>query len=257
MGVLDLTDRLGFKASLDLDTGVIHFEDLKPKLVLERVLRDMQPVLAKQPEENYNPLVHRIYRMIGDTEEIIGSGLKFDITVILPQQFGNEFPKTTGHYHLPLQNGTATPDFYQIVYGKGLIILQTEEPSVKAFKVDTKEMQYVLIPPNMGHLTVNTGKEPLVFANICIRAEHLNYEPYMQRKGGAFYLFEQDNEPVFSPNPNYRDQSLETLKPNTISPLGNLTNLPFYTLLKGQIARLEFLTQPQNYCGLFDECLTN
>ena len=109
--------------------------------------------------------MHRIYRMIGDTDGIVESGLKFDITVILPGQFGREFPKTIGHYHLPLEDGTPTPDFYQVVYGQGIILLQVKHNStVKASKVNTKEMRYILIPPWMGHLTINTGKEPLVFA---------------------------------------------------------------------------------------------
>src|SRR3989338_1628102 len=254
---MDLTERLGFKSDLDLGTGEIHFEGLRPTLVLERRLSDMQPVLAEPQERDDDPIVHRIYRMIGDTPEIVASGLKFDITVILPGQFGREFPKTTGHYHLPLQNSVPTPDFYQIIYGQGLIMTQTENGlDVNAFVIEASEMHHVLIPPAMGHLTINTGEEPLVFANICVRAEHLNYQPYIDRRGGAYYLLRTTEGIQFHQNKNYNDPTLDKLKPNKLPGLEDLERFPFYDLLKKQTPRLKFLAQPQEHTALFNIGLT-
>ncbi len=251
---MDLTERLGFKADLDLKNGKIHFGELEPALVLERRLSDMSPVLAEPQERADNPLVHRIYRMIGDSPEIAASGLKFDITVILPGQFGREFPKTTGHYHLPVKDDVATPDFYQKVYGEGLIITQTENGhDVSAFVIEAPEMQHVLIPPWMGHLTVNKGDEPIVFANICVRAPHLNYEPFLRRRGAAFYQF-HDRGPV--PNPHYQNPQIGEMAPAQVLGL-ELDKMPFYPLLKGHNPQLEFLTLPQEHTALFNRCLTN
>src|SRR3989344_2322531 len=98
---MDLTERLGFKAELNLESGEINFPDLKPKLIEERRLIDLQAVLAEPSEIGENPLVHRIYRMVGDTEQIVNSGLKFDITVVMSHSFGKErkeLPKTKGHH---------------------------------------------------------------------------------------------------------------------------------------------------------------
>ena len=44
---MDLTERLGFKADLNVATGQIQFKDVRPALVLERRLSDMDNVLAE------------------------------------------------------------------------------------------------------------------------------------------------------------------------------------------------------------------
>lgn len=255
---MDLTERIGFKADLNPETGEIDFNGPNPKSVSERRLSNLRSVLAEPQELSDDPLVHKIYRMVGDTEAIINSGLKFDVTVLLPQPFCKELPKTTGHYHLPMlqAEGIPSPDFYQILYGNGLILLQREaDGEVYAFEVNAGEMQHVLIPPWMGHLTVNTGKEPLVFANICVRADHLNYEPYLKRKGAAFYMMRNGRQASFVQNPNYPNAILSQLSPQEIPVLKGSDGKPFYPLLKEQTDKLGFLTQPHKFIKLFEECL--
>lgn len=255
---MDLTERLGFRAELNLDTGEIDFPNLKPTLVLERRLSDMHRVFAEQIDTRDNPIVHRIYRAIGDTAEIEKAGLKFDLTVVLPHPFGMEFPKTTGHYHLPLQDaqGVPSPDFYQILHGKGLILLQRRDGQVmQAFEVNAQEMQHVLIPPWTGHLTINTGKEPLVFANVCVRAEHLDYRDYLERRGAAYYLVKGQNGPTFVRNLHYQTTTLDSLRPVGVPTLEGFDGKPFYPLLEEQTAKLEFLTRPDKHINLFESSL--
>lgn len=275
MRTLDLTDRLGFEADLNLQTGEISFGEAKPTVVQQRTLKDMYRVLAQTNPlispglegilslENNGALVHRLLRFIGDTPEIVEAGLKLDITVIHPTPHfgitpsGIELPKTTGHYHLPLLDGTQTPDFYQIVYGQGVIMLQREDvPDIGAFVVRPELMQHVLIPPWMGHLTVNTGKKPLVFVNICVREPHLNYGPYLDRHGGAYYLVSQDGRETFIPNQAYKKNTpMQELVPNGVPGLESLNGMPFYPILRDRLPELKFLKHPSKQLYVFEQCL--
>ena len=258
---MDLTERLGFRADLNLDTGEINFQDVQVGKTLERKVHDMHPVLAEPIESGHNPIVHRIYRFIGDTPEIVNSALKFDITVVLPHPFGREFPKTTGHYHLPLpfidSRGIPSPDFYQLIWGKGLILLQREKPNreVEASQVDAEEMQHVVIPPWMGHLAINIGQEPLVFADICVRTDHTNYKPYLERRGAAFYVTKENGQPHFVPNPNYPNPTIGILTPQEAGHLVYLRGKPLYTVLRDTSGALNFLTRPYHFMDLFSKSL--
>ena len=265
---MNLTDRLGFEADLNLQTGEISFGEVKPGLIRQRTLSDMYPVLAQTNPiispglegilnpENDGALVHWLLRSIGDTPEIEASGLKLDVTVILPTPFGPEFPKTTGHYHLPLADGTRTPDFYQVVHGEGVIMLQREDmPGINAYVVRPEIMQHIVIPPWMGHLTINTGDVPLVFANICTRGPHLDYRPYLDRHGAAYYLLNRNGVETFIPNPAYKNvPPLEELSPNGSMGLDN-PELSFYPILRDSPQKLRFLTHPSEYLDRFKHSL--
>lgn len=258
---MDLTERLGFKADLSPDTGEINFDGIKPGQILTRSLRDMQPVLAKPVEQNgQDLLVHRIYRFIGDTPEIVDSALKFDLTVVMPYPFGRELPKTTGHRHLPLPwaSGVASPDFYQRVSGRGIIMGQKEtvDGKVTAYQIDAEEMGHVLLPPWMGHLVVNTGEEPLVFANITVRREHTDYEPYLKRSGAAFYALRNGSAGLeFVKNPNYANANIDTLRPDRIPTMERFDGSPLYRLLADHPKLLRFLTRPHYFLDWFSRSL--
>lgn len=258
---MDLTERLGFKADLNSDTGEIDFNGIKPGQVLTRSLRDMQPVLAEPVGQNVqDQLVHRIYRFIGDTPEIVDSALKFDLTVVMPHHFGRELPKTTGHRHLPLPwaSGVASPDFYQRVSGRGIILGQKEtvDGKVTAYKIDAEEMGYVLLPPWMGHLVINTGDEPLVFANICVRREHTDYAPYLDRGGAAFYALKNGSaDPEFVKNPKYANANIDTLRPDRIPTMERFDGSPFYRLLADHHYLLRFLIRPHHFLDWFSRSL--
>lgn len=260
-----LTDRLGFKADLNPDTGEIAFESLKPGKVLERRLKEMKPVLAESAEiggqgEN---IVHRLYRHIGDTQEITDSGLKFDITVVMPTPFGKELPKTTGHYHMPLgyAHGVQSPDFYQLIFGSGIILAQREYETADgkataAYVINAEEMKPILLPPGMGHLTINTGDGPLVFANICVRWDHTDYPPYLSRKGGAFYARNIGSSVKFEQNQEYpKNTTLGRLTPNGIPLLERFDEVKFYPLLRDHTWALKFLTRPDHFLDMLHKSL--
>lgn len=258
---MDLTERLGFKAELNPDSGEIDFNGIRSGQILTRRLGDMQPVLAEPDSvDNKDLLVHRIYRFIGDTPEIVDSALKLDLTVVMPHPFARELPKTTGHRHLPLPwaSGISSPDFYQRVSGQGIILGQKEtvDGRVTAYQIDAEEMQHVLLPPWMGHLVINTGEEPLVFANICVRREHTDYKPYLDRHGAAFYAFKNGGSgPEFVKNPAYQNADMDTLRADRVPTIERFDGSPLYQMLKDNSSLLRFLTRPHHFLDWFSRSL--
>ena len=158
---------------------------------------------------------------------------------------------------MPYARDIPSPDYYQVIWGKGLILLQREETggTVSAYKVTAEEMQHVLIPPWMGHLAINTGQEPLVFANISVRSEHTNYQPFLTRRGAAFYMVGEGNGTSFVQNPNYPAASLGELRPNKNRILGDFDDEPLYRLLRDKNSTLRFLTRPDYFMDWFAQCL--
>lgn len=281
MTKVDLTEKIGFKAELILETGEIKFG---PKIECQHLTRTLGEVVStrvvfqseKIPKESLNKIICRIYRLIND-ERVLNlqklpkktlEGIKYDITVIMPyttiaKNWTGEFPKTTGHYHLPLSHRSiASPDFYQIIYGKGEIILQERhQNSIKVFKVLPQELEPVLIGPQYGHTTVNIGKTPLLFCNLCVRAPHLDYESIRKFNGAPYYLCRNSNGGIKTvKNESYAKKGFKAekliemkLPPELLQKYLISKNVPLFNYI-GKL-NLEFLLNPQSHLELFHTAL--
>lgn len=251
---------------IDSTTGELFFpnpEATKSIHAFNRTLHGMEAVFYDQNllthgYENPERTVHRIYRTIGDTPEIVDSGLKYDITVILPGDWGEQLPTTTGHYHLPLENSKmASPDFYQLLCGEGLALLQKEESGkTEVCLLQPKVGEWVLFPPQYAHSIINIGKTPTVFANICVRQPHLNYKPILSRHGMAYYVLRDGSSGFrFEPNPHYEDNVYchDATSNLTLPILSDiLKNTSFWKLITTRIGDLAFLTHPDNFPEVFN-----
>jgi hypothetical protein len=194
---VDLSAALGVPAFLDpvdcrVEFGVSVGEEH------ERLLGDLSDagVLAAPeawPAQSLAKPVTRIYRRLDDLEVLWRQGLppdeaergvKLDVTVLLPLEHlkppraSDEFPKTIGHYHTVLPGeGVPSPDLYQVVWGQGLILGQASDAgAVRSVAIPVSRGDTVLLPPHLGHLTINIGATPLVFSNVCVRCPHLSYD---------------------------------------------------------------------------------
>lgn len=256
MGVFDLrkwknlSRWLGFPAWLNLCTGEIFFKDVKPRLFLERKAKDLERVWAAPITKAFsNKTVHRIYRYVGDSALWRQANLKLDITVVLPGFWRKEYVKTTGHYHLPLAGKTiASPDFYQLVYGKGIILIQrADNKKIVPYVIYPKLLQPVFIPPEYAHSTINIGKEPVIFQNICTRDPHLNYEPILERGGMLYFLMQDKGKTYFSLNPCYQAMGNKVEKIRCVSIWLRKKFLEkrqsFYALFQHNAPKLKFLNE--------------
>lgn len=250
-------------AFLNERTGEITFpqEVMHSVQSLERTVKDMQKVFFNtsvlRDPSHLHRIVHKIYRYVGDTEDMVRAGLKYDITVILPGDWSGQLPTTTGHYHLPLTQGKmASPDFYQLLYGEGLALLQKEAEGVTEVNVLRPNVgDWMLFPPQYAHSTINIGNTPAVFANICVRQPHLNYEPILSRKGMAYYVLRDESEGYkLEKNSNYEGK-VEHHEATCSILLPMLSDAPlgtsFWELITTRLDDLIFLTNPDLFPNIY------
>ncbi len=124
--------------------------------------------------------VYYMYRGVNEKD-----GLRYDITIIPFRMFGNEFPKTKGHYH-PKEYG----EVYTVLQGEAIYLMQKEDLS-DVYAVHAKEGGAVVIPPHYGHITINPGEEELIMANWVSPDFSSNYTPILEKKGGCYFFTEE------------------------------------------------------------------
>jgi glucose-6-phosphate isomerase len=115
--------------------------------------------------------------------------LRYDITVIEPRFYGDEYAKTLGHYHPPAPaSGLQFPEVYQVLKGKASFVLQRKhkDESVDCIFVEAGERESFLVPPGYGHVSYNTGDSPLILANVVASFDSV-YEEYLANHGPAFF----------------------------------------------------------------------
>ncbi len=149
---------------------------------------------------------------------IRGGNDKHNITIWESGTVGGEYIKTYGHYHVDELDET-----YWILAGEGVILQQKlvvengvpQPDKVEEFKaISVKAGDSVYMPPNVGHLAVNTGKQWFVTADDSPVAGigdsssmpvHADYEMVKQMRGFAYYVVEKDGKPVVVPNKLYKE----------------------------------------------------
>jgi oxalate decarboxylase/phosphoglucose isomerase-like protein (cupin superfamily) len=250
-------------------TGELFFPSQRLEKSVAHIVRslsDMHDVLFdRQILENGNiskdKIVHRIYRTVGDTKDIMEADLKYDITVILPGDWGKQLPTTTGHFHLPVEgseNLIPSPDFYQLISGNILAILQKEtEQGTEVLTLSPKIGEWVLIPGEYAHSAVNIGEDPAVFANICVRTPHLTYEPIVEKRGMGIYVIRDGLSGAMRIVRNQHYERIASVAMAVSQPrIPNLESLmhkqSLFNVLNTKLSDLRFLTHPDSAQYMFN-----
>ena len=146
---------------------------------------------------------------------IRGGSQKRNVTVLEPGTVGGEYIKTYGHYHVGELDET-----YWFLAGEGIVLQQKlvdmSQPDVvedfKATKVKAGDSVYM--PPDYGHLMVNTGQQWLVMADdspvegahdSASMPGHADYEMVKKMRGFAYYVVEKNDKPVLVSNKLYKE----------------------------------------------------
>jgi glucose-6-phosphate isomerase, archaeal len=140
-----------------------------------------------------------LYKGIARIEEeaaIKKAGLRYDIVVIPPFLIGKEFVKTAGHYHPIAVDDLTFPEVWQVMEGEAMFLIQKVENFENNNIVDVafalaKPGDVFIVPPNYGHITINSGETDLVLANWSADGFAPNYEP-IKRMCGACYFFTKE-----------------------------------------------------------------
>ena len=114
----------------------------------------------------------------------IENGLRYDVTVIPPRMFGNEFVKTKGHIHAGFYG-----EVYMVVEGEGIYFAQLgDENEIKdVFAVHGKQGDVIIIPAGYGHVTINPGDKPLKTANWIAEHDKGDFSMFEKNQGGCYY----------------------------------------------------------------------
>jgi glucose-6-phosphate isomerase len=200
-----------------------------------RTLAQMRGVLRDDVTGDKD--VYYMYRNVHRKGDI-----RYDITLILPEALGSECAKTHGHYHPPSSHGASYPEIYQVLRGSAVFILQKKnaDETVDVIVVDAKENDVVLMPPDYGHISINSGEGPLVMANLVYEKFDSEYQDVKSNKGAAYY-YTTDHELV--QNPSY------IVKTN--SRVGAPELCKRYKIESKDIL-LEFLENPEKFAYLKD-----
>jgi glucose-6-phosphate isomerase len=236
------------------DGKLIFGEGLQPVTADIRHKKDMQDVLydpqAHGPDELYT-----MYRGICHHEDkalIEKHSLRYDITILLPGQIGQEYIKTAGHYH-PEKPGTETtyPEVYEVLHGKAHYMLQTEpdEDGVDVLLIEANAGDKVLIPPGYGHITINPGSSILVVSNWVAAGFDSVYGPIKGLGGAAYFELVSDGEDEqFIVNPRYKPTPRLSLRKVEDRPeFGLIRNQPMYQQFLKSPEKFNFLTHPENH----------
>lgn len=144
---------------------------------------------------------------------IRGGSEKRNITIWEAGTVGGEYIKAYGHYHVDELDET-----YWILAGEGIILQQKlvdpKDPTVVEFfkAISVKAGDTVYMPPNVGHLAVNTGNtwfvtaddSPVATDDSASMPVHADYEAVKKMRGFAYYVVEKDGKPVLVPNKLYK-----------------------------------------------------
>lgn len=135
----------------------------------------------------------------------------YNLTVIIPGDFGGEFPKTYGHYH-PVD---APNETYHLVEGEGVLLMQRkkveggswiEDEVGEVYLIKMNPGDEVVITPEWGHSWSNTGDGPILsYDDWRVGHTPKDYEVIERLEGMAYYLRKDGNEISLDKNPNYKD----------------------------------------------------
>jgi len=163
-----------------------------------RRLKDLTPVLYDVDScrciDPKSP-VYEVYRdRCGEKERnvLLKYGLRYDVTIMPPLMLGKEYVKTLGHKHVPWGEGRCDPEIFEVLEGEGLFLVQRcqDEELVDVSLVEAQAGDKILLPPNCGHVIINTSSSRLVTGNLISRFCLQTYRQFIERKGGAYYVLE-------------------------------------------------------------------
>jgi len=225
--------------------GKIFRPDIRKIGDLESVISDKKWFEASKKDKP----VYFMYRGL-----ISKSGLHYDITIMPFRPFGQELPKTLGHYHSFASAGYRFPEVYEVLGGNALFLLQKLSGGKikKVLIVSAKKNDKVIVPPGYGHITINAGPGQLKLANWMAIKSSSDYGLIVRKSGGAYFAFKSGKKIKWVKNKKYGKLPAPDYKKGsgfTPSFLGQEKLLD----LSKDISKLEFLKNPGKFTGLWKE----
>ncbi|HUX35765.1 MAG TPA: glucose-6-phosphate isomerase family protein [Candidatus Paceibacterota bacterium] len=181
------------------------------------------------------------------------SGLRYDITIMPFRLFGQELPKTLGHYH-SFAGATKYryPEVYEVLGGNAVFLLQKLSSGniKKIFIIYANKNDKVIVPPGYGHITMNAGPGTLKLANWMAMESSSDYGLIVRKGGGAYFALKSDGKIKWVKNKRYGTLPKPEYKKGTGTAASFLGKGKLIGLSK-DISKLEFLKNPEKFPELW------
>ncbi|MBN2122175.1 glucose-6-phosphate isomerase [Candidatus Micrarchaeota archaeon] len=222
---------------LELIGRIVH-KDGQPLPFSTRKVSDLEDVLLEPKRAGPEGIAYYMFR------EVHRHGnLRYDLTVIPPRMFGEEFVKTYGHYHPEAKPGLSFPELYQILNGEAIFIMQSQrrDGSFDCIISKCKNGDVLFVPPNYGHVMVNPNpSSTLVSANIVSDSFSSEYEEYKENRGAAYYYTKEG----MKQNLNCIIRDTKNLAPKELLDSHRITCSDLLEEITNKPERLDFLEDP-------------
>lgn len=250
--MLNLEEKIGLKVLLK-DDNTLEFDDgVEVEKVSARKFIDLKPVVADENVQLSDDPAYLMYRNVhlsNDEEVLRSNNLRFDLTVIPSAMIGNEFVKTSGHYH-PKKVGTDAvyPELYYVAAGQATYLMQKKSKNDSIGDVIVCRVQAgqaIVMPPGYGHVTINESDQTLVMANWVSDSFQSIYDNYEILHGGCYYILKRDDESIIQKNERYVASEYTEYVSNPVI-LNELVGLPVYHFIE-KVDSLLFLDKPEEF----------
>lgn len=157
----------------------INLQNKKPDI---RTVNDLEEVIFDRNWFRKTPKSLAAYFMYRGIKK--DRGLRYDITTFPNLKFGNEFLKTKGHEH---KNNYG--EMYKVLEGEAIFLMQRAEAEkvLDVYAVKAKKGDYIVIPPDYGHVTINPQQRELKTANWSSKKTRSDYSLYEQMNGACYF----------------------------------------------------------------------
>jgi len=176
-----------------------NFPEIKSDI---RYLKDIEKVILDKnsiSKIGKNTELYYMYRGLKTS-----GGIRYDITIIPPLMIGKEYNRTFGHFHKENFG-----EIYKVIDGKAIFYLQ-DKSNKEIFFVKAGKNEFIAIPKNFGHITINASDRPLIMSNLVSEKCKSDYSIF-KKLGGPAYFFTKKG---WIKNENYKNCSkLKTRKP--------------------------------------------
>jgi len=186
-----LTEDLKIKDLENLKELIFEGNSYKP---IVRKFKDIKDLYLNPVEDDEKDMYY-MFRDITIPElkdKMEREQIRIDVTVMENVKVGKEYNKTHGHHHPEAAPGRTFPEIYKVLEGKICFILQKNELELvnDVIIVEMNKDEWIIIPPNYGHVMINLNNGPSVTLNIVSNRFSSIYEIYRKFKGAAYYLIE-------------------------------------------------------------------
>ncbi len=246
----DLSERAGLPLLLS-DGGIEPGPDVLVEEDLVRRLSEMRDVVADEAGTDGSRLEYRMLNGVRRSEDahLAGLPLRYELTAMLGRPIGWEAAKTLGHVHVrPPGISTGYPEVVEVLHGEAGFLIQDlgegpEGPhSRRAWLVRARAGEWVVLPPDLAHVTIDLGAGPLVFSDVIDRRARGIYSAVAAAHGFAWYVAADGG---LRANPAYDSPPL--IEEVAALDWSGPPAAPLYRYFRDDPGRLEWLSDPDRF----------